>query len=264
MKVKDLLEYIIELKEPAFSEKTMVRWINQIEAEIQTEVLLLAAEGIIQYTEDSNEELIAPPPFDKLYEDYLIWRIALAQEEAERANNAQIIFQESYLAYVRFVCETIDPGSGQAEVQRYYLTAYQIAVKYGYAGTEQKWIESLKGEPGEPGAGLNILGHVETEEKLPENMLTQGAGYLVGIGPDALLYIWDGKQWVYKQPLRGPKGEEGPMGPQGTTGPQGEQGERGEPGYTPVRGVDYWTQADKAAVVAETLAALPAYNGEVV
>ena len=38
----------------------------------------------------------------------------------------------------------------------------------------------------------------------------------------------------------------------------------GEPGYSPVRGVDYWTQADKAAIVADTLAALPTYNGEVV
>lgn len=148
MKIKDLLEYIIELKEPAFSEKTMVRWLNQIEAEIQTEVLLLAAEGITQYTEDSNAELIAPPPFDKLYEDYLIWRIALAQEEAERANNAQIIFQESYLAYVRFVCETVDPGNGQAEEQRYYLSAYQIAVKNGFDGTEEEWLESLKGSRG--------------------------------------------------------------------------------------------------------------------
>ncbi len=59
---------------------------------------------------------------------------------------------------------------------------------------------------------------------------------------------------------RGPQGAKGERGSQGLTGPQGPQG---IPGTTPVRGVDYWTQADRAVIVAETLAALPVYDGEV-
>lgn len=52
---------------------------------------------------------------------------------------------------------------------------------------------------------------------------------------------------------KGDKGEQGPVGPQGEkgdiglTGPQGEQGlqgEKGADGYTPVKGVDYWTTED--------------------
>lgn len=45
-----------------------------------------------------------------------------------------------------------------------------------------------------------------------------------------------------------------------TAGPslKGADGEQGEPGYTPVKGVDYWTAADKAAIVDDVLAALPA------
>lgn len=61
-----------------------------------------------------------------------------------------------------------------------------------------------------------------------------------------------------------PRGPQGEKGERGQTGPAGAQGQRGPQGPAPVRGVDYWTEADKAAVVAETLAALPAYNGEVV
>lgn len=45
--------------------------------------------------------------------------------------------------------------------------------------------------------------------------------------------------------------------PRGETGPQGEAGE------TPVRGVDYWTNADKAEIVADVLAALPSAVGVV-
>lgn len=37
----------------------------------------------------------------------------------------------------------------------------------------------------------------------------------------------------------------------------------GDPGYTPIKGKDYWTEADKAAMVADVIAALPVYNGEV-
>ena len=70
--------------------------------------------------------------------------------------------------------------------------------------------------------------------------------------------------FVIPRGLQGPKGDIGPAGSTGPAGATGPQGQRGETGPAPVRGVDYWTEADKAAVVAETLAALPTYNGEVV
>lgn len=67
---------------------------------------------------------------------------------------------------------------------------------------------------------------------------------------------------------QGEKGETGPQGPQGEkgeTGPQGPQGEKGEPGAqgpagadgkTPVKGQDYYTEADKAEIVADVTASL--------
>ena len=62
------------------------------------------------------------------------------------------------------------------------------------------------------------------------------------------------------------KGEQGPQGPQGetgatgATGPQGEQGPAGKDGtngtdgYTPVKGTDYYTAADKEEMVNLVLA----------
>ena len=52
----------------------------------------------------------------------------------------------------------------------------------------------------------------------------------------------------------GPQGPAGEQGPQGIQGPQGEQGEvgpqgpAGADGYTPVKGTDYFTEADIAAI----------------
>lgn len=40
--------------------------------------------------------------------------------------------------------------------------------------------------------------------------------------------------------------------------------QNGKDGYTPQKGVDYWTEDDKAEMVADVVSALPVYNGEVV
>ena len=48
--------------------------------------------------------------------------------------------------------------------------------------------------------------------------------------------------------LPGAKGDKGDKGEQG---PQGDKGDKGEKGDVPVKGVDYYTEADKAALIAE-------------
>ena len=47
----------------------------------------------------------------------------------------------------------------------------------------------------------------------------------------------------------------------GLKGDKGDTGAPGADGYTPVKGTDYWTAADKAEIVADTLAALPTWTG---
>lgn len=46
-------------------------------------------------------------------------------------------------------------------------------------------------------------------------------------------------------------------------GEKGEKGEAGKDGYTPVKGIDYYTDADRAEIVDAVIAALPVYAGEV-
>ena len=47
----------------------------------------------------------------------------------------------------------------------------------------------------------------------------------------------------------------------GLKGDKGDTGAPGADGYTPVKGTDYWTESDKAEIVADTLAALPTWTG---
>lgn len=60
------------------------------------------------------------------------------------------------------------------------------------------------------------------------------------------------------------KGKDGYTPVKGVDYTDGKDGSNGKDGYTPERGKDYWTEADQAAMVAEVIAALPKYNGEVV
>ena len=63
---------------------------------------------------------------------------------------------------------------------------------------------------------------------------------------------------------KGEKGEKGDPGKDGQNGIDGQDGKPGADGYTPVKGMDYWTEADKAEMVADVISALPKYNGEVI
>ncbi len=77
------------------------------------------------------------------------------------------------------------------------------------------------------------------------------------IGTDGNWFFWDSENKEYKNsglPSRGIQGEQGIQGiqgKQGSQGVQGIQGEKGDDGCTPVRGTDYWTEADRAAISAD-------------
>ncbi len=90
-------------------------------------------------------------------------------------------------------------------------SAYQVALDNGFKGTEQEWLTSLKGPKGDPG---------QNGSQGP-----QGA-----TGPT------------------GPKGEKGDPGQNGSQGPVGATGPKGADGKTPIRGTDYWTEADIAEI----------------
>ena len=153
---------------------------------------------------------------------------------------------------------------------------------YTYDGVSQVWFNNgpIKGdtgpqgpkgdtgEPGpkgEPGRGLNISGTVEDALSLPVSA-ENGDVWNVGTIPPYDLYLYNNGIWTNMGPLQGPEGPKGdtgdigpqgpkgdtgdigPQGPKGDTGDIGPQGPAGADGYTPVRGTDYWTDADIATI----------------
>lgn len=115
-------------------------------------------------------------------------------------------------------------------------SAYEIAVENGFEGTEQEWLESLKGEPGEPGtsgsdgqngaAGQDGVGVKDAEiNDKGELVITLTNGQVLNLG---VVVGADGEQGP--EGPQGKPGEDGEDGEQGPEGPQGEPGEDGEDG----------------------------------
>ena len=105
-------------------------------------------------------------------------------------------------------------------------SAYQIALNNGFVGSEEEWLESLKG------TSFNIVGTVNTVDELPDvNSVSIGTAYFVGTEPLRDVYVLDiTKVWINQGKIQGPQGPQGPIGPQGIQGPQGDVGPQGERG----------------------------------
>ena len=151
---------------------------------------------------------------------------------------------------------------------------WQLLAKRGADGRQ--------GIDGAPGKGLTIIGHFDTVESLEASvtMPEPGDAYSVGTVEPYNIYTYDGvsQVWFNNGPIKGdpgpqgpkgdtgdigpkgpkgdtgdigpqgPKGDPGDIGPKGDTGDPGPQGPAGADGYTPVRGTDYWTDADIATI----------------
>ncbi len=92
---------------------------------------------------DGAVEMLVKPPHDKLYCAYLCAMIDFANGEYGRYHNSMELFNTYFSEYQRWYARTYDPAGGEAVQRGYYLSAYAIAVKYGYKGSEEEWARAL-------------------------------------------------------------------------------------------------------------------------
>ena len=158
------------------------------------------------------------------------------REYAELANMTEH-FNTAYTVFVQWWVKTYHPKTGEAGFKGYYLSAYAIAQKHGYTGTEAEWLASLKGDKGDTGAAFTY--DMFTAAQL-EALKVKGDKGDPGAKGDKGDPGAPGKD--------GTDGKDGAPGKDGTPGTPGADGAPGAAGYTPVRGTDYWTAADIAEI----------------
>lgn len=148
------------------------------------------------------------------------------------------------------------------------ITAYAIAVKNGFVGTEQEWLESLKGDPA---TDAIVPDGSITEAKLAQDVKDKFRSL-----SEEIAAIPSGEDGVGIQSVvqTTTSAEDGGTNvvtvtkTDGTTstfsiknGSKGSAGPTGANGHTPVKGADYWTTADQQSIVDDVLAALPTWKG---
>ena len=94
-----------------------------------------------------------------------------------------------------------------------------------------------QGEKGEDGTGVRILGSYSSIEELraAHPLGEIGDTYMI----EECLYVWSASDndWINAGNIKG------------------------DDGYTPVKGKDYYTDSDKAEIIAQLLSALPTWSG---
>lgn len=152
--LKSVIEYVDEIKPNAFSNEAKTQWVNECEGLVQTEVLLLADAELISYSYDTDKdkELLVKHPHVKIYWAYLTAMIDFANGEYNKYQNTMQMFNAFFGEYMRWFAlwyhpaDTHGENDGEDGWRGYYISAYGLAVKHGYEGTESEWLESLYGE----------------------------------------------------------------------------------------------------------------------
>ena len=114
-------------------------------------------------------------------------------------------------------------------------SAYEVAVKNGYTGTETEWLATLKGDKGEKGEpGVNGTDGKPGKDGVDGANGTDGKPGANGLSAYELAAKngFTGNESAWLASLKGDKGDQGPKGDNGQNGVNGVDGKDGLSAYT--------------------------------
>lgn len=116
MTVSELFAYVDHVKPNAFTDSDKLVWLNEIEARIQTEVMLRWQGEMEQYTlpEDKDTELLLSPPHTAVYRYWLQAMIDFENGEYDKYQNTSGMFNAAWSAFVAWFAENYRPADGYA------------------------------------------------------------------------------------------------------------------------------------------------------
>lgn len=116
MTVSELFAYVDHVKQNAFTDSDKLVWLNEIEARIQTEVMLRWQGEMEQYTlpEDKDTELLLSPPHTAVYRYWLQAMIDFENGEYDKYQNTSGMFNAAWSAFVAWFAEIYRPADGYA------------------------------------------------------------------------------------------------------------------------------------------------------
>lgn len=117
MKVKDLIAIAKDwVEDDAITDRVRLYMLNQIEGKIQTELLLIDPNEIVEYTDEdlgseAETELLIPAPYTDVY---VTWMVAMAYwyaGEYATYQNEMAMFNTAWWRLARMIAERDRTGS---------------------------------------------------------------------------------------------------------------------------------------------------------
>ena len=254
MKLTDAISQAVLLTGAAVDQSVMCRWLSELDGKLS--LTLYKTDAIINYQMPGEDEespaLLVPYPWDGMYIHYLEAMCYYTTGDFGRYQNSMAMYNQGEEQFRKWCIrmhypalgdtlkkmaegETVvaDPLSALSNI-KYYLSAYAIAVKHGYKGSETQWLESLVGPQGEKGTPFTYADFTPaqlaalTGPQGPKG--DTGATGAQGEKGDAFTYAdFTAEQLAA---LKGEKGDKGDTGATGATGATGETGARGNRVWT--------------------------------
>lgn len=102
MTIKSLIDKVQEEKPNTFTDKKMLSFINEIEADVMDQL----CEDLEPYEEVDDTELRVPAPYDRLYVSYLKAQVDYALEEYASYQNNAAQHTQDFRDFVDWVVRT--------------------------------------------------------------------------------------------------------------------------------------------------------------
>ena len=101
------------------SRDQVLEWLNECEAGVQTEILLLERPQVkYELGVDDDEPLLVPPPYDDMYLWFLLAEIDMSLHEMASYNDSMARFNERQGAAQKYIIRRWDPKHNPVRVER--------------------------------------------------------------------------------------------------------------------------------------------------
>ena len=115
-KIKDIIERVDENKPNAFSQKTKMAWLAELDGKLAADVFLMNIVEVrqLQYShpDDLESETLVSFPHDTIYDLWLGAKIDYENGEYDKYQNSMEQFNAHYGNFVRWFATTYEPAQG--------------------------------------------------------------------------------------------------------------------------------------------------------
>jgi len=116
MKLSEAIEKTKLLKPNAFGDDAILLFINELEAQAQSEIMHVVPANIVQYSlpDDKSKTLLIPLPFDICYILWIAAKMDWENKEFESYNQNSMLFNNQYQDYMAWYQRNAEPDASTA------------------------------------------------------------------------------------------------------------------------------------------------------